>query len=111
MVSLIFAQVESGITIPGWALGLISLGFVLAILPWGSWVTYTIFTLKSDVNLETNNTKTIFEKIATLSTTIDRNHQETKKDMKDLKEELNKSIRQELRRFRGREEDEDEKDE
>lgn len=115
MVPIIFAQQTldpSGVTIPGWAIGLISLAVVLAIVPWGSWVTYTIFTMKSDIIVSNTNDKNIFEKLNALAETMDQNHRETKTEMKEIHGMINKLMMKEFRRATGREHDGDiEKDE
>jgi hypothetical protein len=110
MESLIAQQAidSGGVLIPGWAIGLISLGFVLAILPWGSWVTYTLFSLKSDLTLSNSTDKTIFDKLQTMEETIDTNHKETKAEMKEIHGMINQLMRREFRRFRGEGEEKDE---
>lgn len=115
MVSIIFTQQaldSGGVTIPGWAIGLISLAVVLAIVPWGSWVTYTIFTMKSDIIVSNTNDKNIFEKLNALTETMDKNHSEIKKEVKDIHTMINKLMMREFRRATGRDHDGDiEKDE
>lgn len=114
MEPFIFAQQTvdpGGVNIPGWAIGLISLGFVLAILPWGSWVTYTIFSMKSDIVLSNTNDKNIFEKLKSLGETMDSNHKETKKEMKELHGMINKMLMNEFRRRDRERNEEEERDE
>lgn len=104
MVSIIILQATSwgGIIIPGWAMGLISLGFIIGLVPWASWVTYSIFTMKSDINASNINDRTIIEKLTAMSEDIDTNYRETKKEIKTLHSMINNLMLKEVYRFSGR---------
>jgi hypothetical protein len=86
------AQIDSGIFLPSWSLGIIS----LLILPWMVWVSNQIFESKRFQALSSNTEKNIFEKLEDLEETIRVNNVEIKDQIKDLNSTLNTFISDEF---------------
>lgn len=82
-----FILLQTSVT-PPWFVGTLAAIFFVMFIPWASWVTVMIFTLKSWIELSNKEDKTISEKLSNMSITITNNNLDAKKMNEELKEEM-----------------------